>query len=152
MGVQPGIDTSASHRYDVATSRYGNERDTGDGWVAFSVVLLGIASVLNIIGGIAAIDDANFYVNNAQFVIGSLNTWGWVALGVGIVQALAAFGIVRRNQLARWIGVFVLAVNATTELVWIAAYPFWSLAIFALDLVAIYGLIVYGDKPRAARA
>jgi len=26
------------------------------------------------------------------------------------------------------------------------AYPFWSLAIFALDILAVYGLIAYGKQ------
>jgi hypothetical protein len=26
------------------------------------------------------------------------------------------------------------------------AYPFWSLAIFAVDILALYGLIAYGDR------
>jgi hypothetical protein len=26
----------------------------------------------------------------------------------------------------------------------IPAYPFWSLSIFAIDIIAIYGLVAYG--------
>jgi hypothetical protein len=26
------------------------------------------------------------------------------------------------------------------------AYPFWSLAIFAIDIVALHGLIAYGQR------
>ncbi|HYZ29042.1 MAG TPA: hypothetical protein VE570_08320 [Thermoleophilaceae bacterium] len=150
MAVQPGIDTSAGHRYDVAPTRYGDT--SGDGWLSFSIVLLAMAGCLNVIGGIAAIDNANFYVGNAEFVIGNLNTWGWIALCIGVVQLVTAYGIYRRNQVARWLGVFALAANAIGELLWIPAYPFWSLAIFALDLIAIYGLIVYGQKQTPARA
>jgi hypothetical protein len=28
----------------------------------------------------------------------------------------------------------------------IPAYPFWSLTLFAIDIVAIYGLAVYGKR------
>jgi hypothetical protein len=28
----------------------------------------------------------------------------------------------------------------------IPAYPFWSLAIFSLDILAIYGLVAYGSR------
>jgi hypothetical protein len=47
-----------------------------------------------------------------------------------------------RNSFARWAGVVVLAGDAICEML---AYPFWSLALFALDIVAIYGLIAYGQ-------
>jgi hypothetical protein len=32
------------------------------------------------------------------------------------------------------------------QLLSIPAYPFWSLAIFAIDIVAIYGLVAYGKR------
>jgi hypothetical protein len=41
-------------------------------------------------------------------------------------------------------GVVVLAGNVIAQLLMMPAYPFWSLAIFALDILAIYGLIAYG--------
>jgi hypothetical protein len=28
----------------------------------------------------------------------------------------------------------------------IPAYPFWSLALFTLDILAIYGLVAYGKR------
>ena len=122
----------------------------GDGWMAFAGIMLMIVGVTNIIGGIAAIDDANFYVGNAEFQIGDLNTWGWVILLTGVVQVLAAFGIWARNQLARWLGVGFASINMLAQLLLLPAFPLWSLAIYAVDLLIIYGLVVYGD--RASRA
>ena len=145
MGVQPGIDTSAQHRYDVAPAR-GPVDDTGEGWLAFAVVLLAIAGTLNIIGGIAAIGDSKFFVQDTEYVLGGLNSWGWTMLIIGIIQVLTGWGIYRRNQLARWIGVLALSLNAIAVLLFLPAYPFWSLSIFALDLISIYGLIVYGGR------
>ena len=49
-----------------------------------------------------------------------------------------------RNQFSRWAGVFILGVNSITQLLMMPAYPFWSLCIFAMDIMAIYGLIAYG--------
>jgi hypothetical protein len=40
----------------------------------------------------------------------------------------------------------VLAANAIVQLLMMPAYPFWSLSIFALDILAIYGLVAYGKK------
>src|SRR3954449_4667393 len=77
----------------------------GAGWLGFAAVLLSIVGCLNIIGGIAAIDGANVYTAHANYVISSLNTWGWVMTATGVAQILAAFGVWARNQLARWVGV-----------------------------------------------
>jgi hypothetical protein len=132
-----------------ATGRYPDTRyqePRGEGWVAFAGVMLLIAGIMNFIGGIAAIDNANFFVGDAQFVISDLETWGWVILITGTVQALAAFGIMAGNQFARWLGVGFASLNALGQLLMIPAFPLWSLAIFGVDLLIIYGLLVYGGR------
>jgi hypothetical protein len=147
--VQPSADTSAQQRYSLRYDRPGAEViDVAGGWLEFAVILLGIAGILNIIAGIGAIGDSKFFVHDAKYVIGNLHTWGWVVLGIGAVQILVGWGIWRRNQVARWVGVFALALNAIAQLLMIPAYPFLSLAIFALDVIAIYGLVAYGGRPR----
>ena len=37
------------------------------------------------------------------------------------------------------------------QLLMIPAYPFWSLSIFAVDILAIYGLVAYGSRIQSAR-
>jgi hypothetical protein len=127
-----------------------NDDDRGSGWIAFAGVLLLIVGTLNIIEGIAAIDKANFFVANSHYLFGNLSAWGWTALFLGIAQILVGLGIFAKNQFARWVGVFVLGLNAISALLMIPAYPFWSLAIFSIDILAIYGLTAYGAK--ASRA
>ncbi|HYB28043.1 MAG TPA: hypothetical protein VEF89_15600 [Solirubrobacteraceae bacterium] len=120
--------------------------DRGYGWVTFAGVMLLILGTLNFIEGIAAIGNAHFFVGNAHYIISSLNTWGWVALCIGVVQWVVGLGVFVKNQFARWAGVAVLGLNAIAQLLMMPAYPFWSLCIFAVDIVAIYGLIAYGKR------
>ena len=117
----------------------------GYGWVAFAGVLLLVLGTINFIEGIAAIGNAHFFTRNAHYVFASLNTWGWVALCIGVVQLLVGLGVFAKNQLSRWTGVVILSINAIAQLLMMPAYPFWSLCIFALDILAIYGLIAYGQ-------
>jgi hypothetical protein len=56
------------------------------------------------------------------------------------------FGIFARNQLARWFGVAVAAVNLIAALTSIEASPFWALVIVGIDVLVIYGLAAYGDR------
>lgn len=116
----------------------------------FAGILLLTIGTMNIIQGIAAIDDANFYVHGTHYVFGSLNTWGWVALCLGIVQVLVGLGVFARNQLARWVGFFALSLNAIAQLLLMPSYPFWALSIFALDILALYGLAAYGQRLQRA--
>ena len=43
--------------------------------------------------------------------------------------------------------VFGARRNAVVQMLSIPAYPFWSLAVFALALLAMYGLVAYGRNP-----
>jgi len=71
-------------------------------------------------------------------------------LCIGVLEWVVALGVFVKNQFSRWTGVVVLAANAIAQLLMIPAYPFWSLSILALDILAIYGLIAYGSGSRAA--
>jgi hypothetical protein len=127
-------------------SAYDVAEEHGYGWVMFAAVLLLMLGTINVIEGIAAIGNAHFFVHNARYVFGSLNTWGWVTLCIGILQLVVAVGVFVKNPLARWTGIVILAVNGIAQLLMMPAYPFWSLVIFATDMVAVYGLIAYGKR------
>ena len=49
----------------------------GAGSAIFVAILLLIAGILNVVYGIAAISDANFY-DGTQYAFSSLHTWGWI--------------------------------------------------------------------------
>ncbi len=140
MSVQTGPRTSAPASY----ADYEEER--GQGWMLFAAVLILTLGTFNVIDGIAAISKAHFSVANARYVAGDLNTWGWVALGLGALQILVALGLFVRNQFARWTGVVIVGLNAIAQLLMMPAYPFWSLCIFAVDILAMYALIAYGKR------
>ncbi len=127
-----------------ATGDYDDDR--GAGWVVFAGILLLVIGTLNVIEGIAAIGNAHFFVGNAAYIVGSLNTWGWIVLCIGAAQALVGIGVFAGSQFSRWAGVTFLTLNAIAQLLMIPAYPFWSLALFALDIVAMYGLVIYGGR------
>jgi len=108
--------------------------------------MLVIIGCFNLIYGIAAVANSHVFVANAHYVFGSLRTWGWITLIIGVLQLLAAAGVVAGNQWARWFGVVVLGLNAIDQMFFIPAYPFWSLTIIAVDVVALYGLCAYGSR------
>ena len=125
---------------------YPVDDDRGYGWVMFAGVLLLMLGTLNFIEGLAAIGNAHFFTANANYIAGSLNTWGWVVLCIGVLEWAVGCGVFVKNQFSRWAGVVVLAGNAIVQLMMIPAYPFWSLSIFTLDILAIFGLVAYGHR------
>ena len=116
-----------------------------DRWISFAGVMLLIIGIMNVIGGIAAIDDANVYVKDAHYVFGDLQTWGWVILITGALQALTAVGLFTGSQAARWVGIVFVSVNVLGQLLMLPAYPLLSLALFAVDVLILFALLVYAD-------
>jgi hypothetical protein len=117
---------------------------TYSGWVIFAAVMLLILGVLNIIWGIAAIADSKFFVQDQKYILSNLNAWGWITLLIGVLQLLAGFSLWSGNLYGRIMAIFFASLSALAALLSIPAYPFWSLAIFALDIIVIYQVSLYG--------
>jgi hypothetical protein len=128
----------------MASHTHHHSEPRGEGWLVFAGIVLFIAGVTNFLYGIAAIGNSHFYAGNAHYVIGELKTWGWVLTVIGALQFCAAIGVSMRKQWARWTGVLLAGLNAIAHLIAIPGYPLLSLAVFALDLLVIYGLVAYG--------
>ena len=122
----------------------------GSGWVLFAGIMIMMVGVLNIIWGIAAIDRSSFFVQDSQYIFSDLRTWGWIILVLGGLQLAAAFSVWSGGGYGRWFGIASATCNAIAALLSIPAYPFWSLAIFAIDILVIYGLAAYGGDRRIA--
>ena len=134
-----------------ATIRQTRDASRGEGYwmIVFAATLLGVVGIFNLIDGIAAIANSHIFIANAHYVVGDLRAWGWVALILGALQVLASIAVVVGNQAARWFAVAVIGLNAIGQMFFIPAYPFWSLMIIALDVVALWGLCAYGSRENA---
>lgn len=118
----------------------------GLGRALFVAILLLIAGALNVIYGIGAIADANFWVGENHFVLGNLHTWGWVTLIIGVIQVFAGLSLFAGGAFGRVIGIVSASLGAIGALLAVGgAYPFWALGVFAICVICIHGLVVYGE-------
>jgi len=122
----------------------------GYGLILFASVLLLVIGFFNMIYGIAAIANSHVFVANAHYVFADLRIWGWITLIISVLQLAAAAGVLAGNQLARWFAVVVVGLSAIDMMFFVPAYPFWALAIIAMDVVALYGLCAYGSRENLA--
>ena len=131
-----------------ATMRRDRGARQGEGYwmIVFAVALLVTVGFFNLIDGIAAIANSHVFIANAHYVVGDLRAWGWVVLILGVLQLIAAIAILAGSQAARWFAVVVIGLNAIGQMLFIPAYPFWSLLIIAADIVALWGLCAYGSR------
>jgi hypothetical protein len=121
----------------------GNVR--GLGRAMFAAIFLMIAGILNIIYGIAAISRSHFFNQNTHYMFANLRGWGWITLVIGVIEIIASMSLFRGGTFGRWFALFAASLAAIGALLDIPAYPLWSIAIFAISLWIIHGLVVYGE-------
>jgi hypothetical protein len=135
--------TQRGHGVDYAEIE---KADRATGWIGYAAIMLVLAGGWNVFDGILAISRSKVFVANASYVFSDLRTWGWIILFLGIAELAAGLMIMSGSQVARWFGIVAAGVNAIGQLMFLHAYPFWSLAMFAADMLIIYALAVYGGR------
>jgi hypothetical protein len=122
----------------------------GAGRAIFAAVLLLIAGTLNIVYGIGALDNANIFTNDKRYIFTDLNTMGWVLIVLGVIQLTGGFSLMAGNTYGRVLGIAGASLGAIGALLSIGgSNPWWSLAIFALCVYIIQGILVLGEDERA---
>jgi len=123
----------------------------GAGRVVFAAILLLMVGTLNIIYGIGAVSDANFYVNDTRYILTNLHTLGWVLIAVGIVQLTGGISLFSGNAWGRFVGIAAGVLGAIAALLSMgqSQNPFWELAIFFLCVWVVYGIVVFGEDESA---
>jgi hypothetical protein len=118
----------------------------GAGRVVFAGIVLVIVGTLNIIYGIGALDDANYFANDTRYILTNLNALGWVLIILGVIQLTGGFSLLAGNTYGRVIGIVGGSLGAIGALLSIGQNnPWWSLAIFFLCIYVVYGIIVFGE-------
>lgn len=125
----------------MEASRNGSK---GQGWAAFAATMVLVVGVFNVIYGLAAIIEDDYFVAD-ELLFGNLSLWGWVHLIIGVLQVITATLIYAGNDFGAILGIMFAGFNAIAALLAIGAYPVWSVIILVVDGLIIYALTVYGD-------
>jgi hypothetical protein len=126
-------------------SAYPSQPERAQGWATFAAVLFLVVGLFNVIDGIAAISkDRHFRAD--ELLVANLTFWGVVLLIIGGLQLLTTFLIYRRSGAGQMLGVILAVFSMMAALLFLGAYPVWSIIIMVLDGVVIYALTVYGES------
>jgi hypothetical protein len=121
------------------------ERPPVSGWaiggVTFAASMLGLVGIFQILAGLAAIIDDDFFVvgRNYSFDIDT-SAWGWIHLIIGILLLATCIGLIGGKLWAGMTAIFLAVLSAVANFFFIPYYPFWSLLIIALDVWIIWSL------------
>ncbi|GHH70793.1 hypothetical protein GCM10018793_05370 [Streptomyces sulfonofaciens] len=111
------------------------------GGTIFAGILLLVDGLLSILKGIAGIISNNAFAGVGNYVYAfSVNSWGWLHLGVGIVVVLAGLGILARAPLARAFGVAMASLSIIANFIWLPYQPVWALISIAIDIFVVWAL------------
>jgi hypothetical protein len=143
------LGSSRPHQ-DTARAAYGDKPvPTGwTGWVVFAACMMFLLGAFQALQGLVALFDDGFYLVTARNLVVDVNynVWGAVHLTLGVLVLLSGMGVLTGNLAARTVGVILAGLSALANLVFIEAYPIWSIIIITVDVLVIYALTVHGGE------
>jgi tetrahydromethanopterin S-methyltransferase subunit F len=121
------------------------------GWAAGAILFAGIMMIMvgiwQALEGLIAIFENEFYVATRNYLFQfDVTTWGWIHLILGLVMAVAGWGLFSGRTWARVLGITVAVLSAIANFLWLPYYPFWSLLIIAVDVFVIWAIAAHGRE------
>jgi hypothetical protein len=137
--------------YSSPTARRA-ERETS-GWavgaILFAAIMMLMAGIWQALEGLIAIFENEFYVATRNYLFQfDATTWGWIHLILGLVMAVAGWGLLSGRTWARVLGITVAVLSAIANFLWLPYYPFWALLIIAVDVFVIWAIAAHGGAMR----
>ena len=121
------------------------------GWVVFASIMFCIVGAINVVQGLTALTNETYFLvrNGDHLLLTDFTVWGVVLLVCAVAQLAAGFGLNSGHGWARSLAVVVASVSILVQILFMTAYPVWSLAVIAIDLVVIYALTARWAEARA---
>ena len=120
------------------------------GWVVFASIMLMINGSINVVQGLVALlqDDYFLVPNGDELLLTDFTGWGIAMLLWGALLALGGFGLFSGQSWARWFAIFVASLGILLQIAFLNTFPIWSVVIIGLDVVIIFALTARWDEAR----
>lgn len=111
------------------------------GGIAFAATMMTLIGVFQILAGLVAIFNDDFYVvaQNYTFDL-DVSAWGWIHLVVGIGVLATGFGLFGRRAWAGVAAIMLCMLSALVNFFFIPYYPIWSLLMIGLAVWVIWSV------------
>lgn len=115
------------------------------GWAGFAGIMLIMIGVMDIVQGLVALFNDEFFVITEDWVFKfDVTAWGWIHLIVGVILIASGVGIFSGNVAARTVGVAVAGLAAIINFAWLPYFPLWSIVVIAICVAVIWALTAHG--------
>jgi hypothetical protein len=143
---------AASHPYDETGSTAAEHDQPVSGWaigaIGFAASLLTLVGAFQVIAGLAAIINDEFFVVARNYAFNlDVSAWGWIHLVLGVILVATGLGLFARSAWAGVAAIFLAMLSALANFFFIPYYPFWALIVIALNIWVIWAL----TRPGAIR-
>jgi hypothetical protein len=140
------------HKQEPAVSA-ANSRGSGKvtgwvGWILFAGLIMFTGGFFNTIEGIVALVRDDFYLVGPSGLAINLDftVYGWALLIFGLLLIFAGYSVMTGKTWARVTAIILAVVNAILHMLFMPAYPLWSVIVITLDVFIIYALVVHGGE------
>jgi hypothetical protein len=121
---------------------YDSPRDDISGWaaggIAFAASVLLLVGIFQVIAGLVAIIDDQFYVVTRNYTFDlDTSAWGWVHLIIGALVVTVGWSLLARRTWAGVTAIVIAMLSAIANFFFIPYYPFWAILMIALDVWVI---------------
>jgi hypothetical protein len=127
--------------YDQQAGRGPELSGWAIGGITFAGCALTIIGVFQIIAGLTAIFDDDFFVvaRNYAFDIDT-TAWGWIHLLLGLLVVATGFGLFSGRPWAVITAIFLASLSAVVNFFFIPYYPVWAILVIAIAVWVIWSL------------
>ena len=134
----------ARERHAMATHQPADEQPVS-GWasggIVFAACVLTLIGIFQVIAGLTAIIDDDFFVVARNYTFEFDTTaWGWIHLLLGVLLVATGFGLFSRSAWAGVTAIFLASLSALANFFFIPYYPFWAILLIALNIWVIWSL------------
>jgi hypothetical protein len=111
------------------------------GGITFAACMLLLIGAFQVVAGLAAIIDDEFFVVTRNYTFDLDTTaWGWIHLLLGLLLVATGFGLFARQAWAGVTAIVLAGWSALANFFFIPYYPFWAILVIALDVWVIWSL------------
>ena len=119
------------------------------GFILFAAIMMIMVGVFQALQGLIAIFENEFYVTTRNYLFQfDATAWGWIHLLLGLVVALAGWGLLSGRTWARVAAIALAVLSAIANFLFIPYYPFWAILIITLDIFVIWAIAAHGGDLR----
>ncbi|GHB01876.1 hypothetical protein ACIQRS_26470 [Streptomyces termitum] len=130
----------------------GDAAAWASGGTLFAGVLMLVTGFMDVFQGIAGIAEDDVYARIGDYVFKfNLTTWGWIHLILGVVVAIAGYGILKGAEWGRVAGIALASLNIIAQFLFLPYQPWWALFSMAISVFVIWALAsddAYGPGER----